>query len=645
MVHDTLKMELQLIIDAAVFRIPGGNLKNCRLDLFTYGFTGELDFWLSSGTGRDDLFAKFATPELMQMRLSIRGVHNLPTPAPEPLVVAGVVTDKAVREVSYKSVGGNPVLQRNYHIHFQDAPQVLWQQHFPTALYTDKSLADILKAQAVEGISLSFDWDKLQRKQPLFCLGLGSERNVASFYDFIMWYVDEQKGLAAYDYKNQTLIFSEHKPAPRKPVAFAPSEIQDLRIRFPATHRHNVRLLNGCSEAPKKSDITQDHAVAGVSKDILIRTDIIKDLDRRKSLEAAKLARRQPELEIALSAFPAKTFGIGTPARLHNPLWSDASFLARRVFRVFEIHLTARADKQAADENLNADAARYQLDMTAALESVDDARPHLPPYRKPWYPIYVEGNIISESGKDTDKTYQIYTHRETSRDFYNIHVPLWNRKIKVPFIPDMTTGHFYFPAFKHARVLLAIYLDHAEIDAFLDWGEGTRLSLDSQGNHILFGKSPASETSVKHIYKDNKPVFSIQRVSGTDTELIQLEDNAIILQTKEDSSRTKVDDSYDLTPKIAAARAQLAMEKEAAVYGLSGTFETTKTEVSGKIDAALAETNARLESMDTELSARIEAVNADIEASLQQLDRSAERLEHTVTTVKTDIKTRIRNFF
>jgi len=154
MPSDSLKISLQLTISNQVFQIPGGNIKNCRLNLFSYGFDGELDFWLSSGTGKDDLFRKFVKPDLMEVRISVRGVHNLPSPEPDPLVIRGVVTDKSVREVSYKDVSGAPVLQRNYRISFQDTPQVLWKQHFPTELYTEKSIADILEANAAEGISL-----------------------------------------------------------------------------------------------------------------------------------------------------------------------------------------------------------------------------------------------------------------------------------------------------------------------------------------------------------------------------------------------------------------------------------------------------------------------------------------------------------
>jgi len=618
MPSDSLKFDLQLTVSNEVFPIPGGNIKNCCLNLFAYGFDGELDFWISSGTGKDDLFPAFIKPDLMEVRISVQGVHNLPTPEPDPLVVKGLVTGKSVREVSYKDVSGDPVLQRNYQISFRDAPQVLWKQHYPTELYTEKSIADILATHAVEGISLELAWDKIKQKSAMICLGLGCDLNAASFYDFLMWHAVEQHGSVAYNYQTQTLTISEKKAEDRPVVSFYPHEIDALDIRFPETCRQDVKLLNAYTESAKETEITQDQSVSGISRDIILRTEIPEELDRRKNLEASKLKYGKPEIKISLNHFPAKTFGIASRVKFDAALWSDKAFLANETYRVYNIQLKATAKEQEAEQNLNTEFGNYDLEMTARMESVDDPLAHLPEYQEPHYPVYAEGKIISESGKDTDKTYQIYTNKKTSQDFYHIHVPLWDKKIKVPFIPDMATGHFYFPAFKHARVLLAIYFDHAEIDAFLDWGVGTRLSLDSQGNHILFGKNATSETSMQHVYKDNKPVFTIQRVAGVDTELIKLEEKGIVLQTKEDSSRKEEEEKYDLTPKVASARAQLALEKESSLYGVTGRFE--------------------LEAMESEISAKIEELNADIESSMQRLSQSAGRLKSVANSTKAELK-------
>lgn len=641
-VSDSLRIELGLAIKSQRFNIPGGNIKNCRLNLFAYGFSGKLDFWISSDAVQDELFSTFVKPDLIEARLSIQGVHNLPSPEPDPLVLKCLVTDKSVREVTYKDVSGSPVLQRNYEITFADAPHVLWKQHFPTELYTDKKMADILKANAVEGISLEMDWDKLQQKEAMICLGLGNEQNEASFYDFLIWYVKNNHGVFEHNYQTQAVRISESKLTEKPGITFYPNEINDLRIHIPETCRHNVRILNASSLKPKKMDITQDQAVPGTSNDIILRTEIVKELDKRKSLESSKLFHREHEIEIGFNQFPLKTFRIGTCVHFDKGLWTDALYLSNKSYRVCEIQLKASAKEQEADHDRHADYAVYDMEMIARLEFVDNKDVPLPVFTPPHYPIYAEGYIISESGKDTDKTYQIYPQKKTSQDFYHVQVPLWNQKISVLFIPDMVTGHFYFPAYKNARVLLAIYHDYAEIDSFLDWGTGTRLSMDSQGNHILFGKNASSETSMRHVYKENKPVFSIQRVAGVDTELIRMEEKAIILQTKEETSREKTDESFDLTPKVSAAAAQLAMDKESATYEITDSFRSTKSEIKGKIDATVTETNARLETMDAEISGKVGEVKSEFKSAMKKISAASGKLKSTATSVKKELKENIR---
>lgn len=638
---DTLRLQLDLTINSDIFKIPGGNIKNCQLNLYSYGFDGKLDFWISSASVRDALFPKFIKPDLMEVRLSIKSVYNLPSPEPEPLVVLGIVTKKSVREVTYRDVSGNPVLQRHYEIIFKDAPQVLWKQHFPTELYIEKKMADILKINAMEGISLEMEWDTLEKKQALTCLGLGHDLNEASFYDFLMWYVKSYNGICTYNYETQSLRLSDRKTTDKSSISFHPGEIDDLCIHMPETCRKNIRILNAYSESPKTIEVTQDQAVTGTSKDILVRTGIVKELDIRKSLEASKLRYRQHEIEIGLKQFPLTTFRIGSMVKFEPEEWSDETFYQNKVYRVHEVRLTASAEKQEADHNYNTDFTIYDLVMTVRMEYEDNPAAVLPHFKTPYYPIRVEGKIVSLAGKPTDKTYQIFSNPKTSQDYYSVLIPLWNSPIMVPFTPDITTGHFFFPAFTNSRVLLNVYYDRAEITEFLDWGEGTRLAMESQGNHILFGKSSASETSIKYVYRDNKPLFNIQRVLGTDTELIQMEEGKITLETAEDESKEKVEDTFDLTPKVAAAGAQLAMEKEAAVSEISGSFESTKSEVNGKIDGALADTKAQLETMDSEISGEVDEITADVKSAMGELSETSREMKSASESAKKDLKERM----
>jgi hypothetical protein len=532
MFSESLKIKLKLRINDKTFEIPGGNIKECELSLHSFGFEGKAGFGLFSDSSKDELFSSFVTHDLIEIHLSVTRVHPSGSPPPAPLEVTGYVTGKSVGESVYREVKKDPVLQRYYEISFQDIPAVLWKQHFPVKLYTDKKMSHVLKDQTVEGINLEFDDNVEEELHDMIFLGLEKNLHGASFYDFLMWYAHAGNTALVYDYKDATLKLLDKKPAPKPAGVFRPAQVAGIRTFFPESIRYSTRILNVHSEKHQEIEILQDQSVAGITQDIVMDTALKKELDDRKKLETSKLKNSLEKIEMTMTEFPSKDCTIGTMVNFEEEHWSENNILSDKTFRVYDIQISADARDQALSEHYNADHAAYDMEMVIGMELAENPEVHLPPFKNPTYPISVEGKVVSESGEDTDKTYQIYSDEKTSQDDYTVHVPLWDLKVKIPFIPGIHTGHIYFPAFKHARVLLALYFDRAEIKSFLDWGEGSRLPMDTQGNHILFGHNNSSQTSMKHLYSEEKPVFTIKRTSDTDTEMIRMGEESIILQTK-----------------------------------------------------------------------------------------------------------------
>jgi len=638
MFTEALQLGLELAIKDGRFTIPGGNIKNFQITLLPYGFDAKADFWISSDISEDKLFPKFTLPDQIEAKLSIQAVYNLPSPPPDPLMVTGPVTWKSVQEIAVEEVKGEPVLFRHYTVHFQDAAQVLWRQHFPTALYEKAKMMDVVNGHKVNGISLRMEWDALEKELPMICLSLGAGRNGASFYDFLVWYVASENGVFTYDGKENTFILSSAKEAQGSEVSLDRQEVEEVRVHLPETYRHNVKLLNAVSEKPRSEEVPQEQAVKGTHRDVLLRTAIAADFDGRKTLETKKLKNREHEIELVLKKFPLKTFRTGTFVDFDKKTWSKELFPLEKKYRVCEIQMLGRAETQDHEHARDKPFATYNLEMTARLESKDNPHVHLPRFKAPSYPIQVEGKIISEIGEDTDKTYQIYSDKETSQDFYKVRVPLWNREIEIPFAPDFLTGHFYFPAFKHTRVLVALYFDHAEIDRFLDWGEGSRLPMDTQGNHILFGKNYESQTSVQHVYLDEKPALTIERLSGIDTEIIHLKEGTLILQTKEDEDKKAREEKFSVTPRVENARSKLTSENEAATSELTGSFQKTHSEVTGEFNQAMAEVKAQLEAMDAEITGKVNEIQARVETAMQQLSEKTAAVKGKAESTKAELK-------
>jgi hypothetical protein len=314
-------------------------------------------------------------------------------------------------------------------------------------------------------------------------------------------------------------------------------EVEDYMIEFPETVRYNDRLLNAFSDDPRKKETTRDEAKDGIKRDILLREAIASDFDDAVSLESGKQKVRKHELSLTHRRFPLITYRPGVFVKFEGGLWSAKTFITGNEYRVRDIFLTANASDQGPDADHNMPYAQYDIEMHSRLELTSEETLNVPPFKTPSYPIYVEGKIVSEQGQDEEETYQIYQHPQTELDQYRVTLPLFdNKQVVVPFEPLFAPGHFYFPAYKGERVLVALDFHSAWIVEFLDWRAGGRLPMDTQGNHILFGKSADSNTSISHVYVDNKPQLNMKRISSSDTEVIQLQEGTIILQTKEESS-------------------------------------------------------------------------------------------------------------
>ncbi len=536
MFEDAIQIDLDIRTEKEKFSIPGGNIRDFKLNQLSYGFNGSIGFWIISDSVKDTLFSHFLKPDLIELTLTVDAVYNQSGEKTSPLTIKSIVTGKSVREETYQDVSDKPVLQRYYEMSFRDAPSLLWSQHYPTKIYVEKKMSDIIKEHTVSGITTDLDFKALEKKCPMLFLGLGHENNEASFYDFLMWYMKMNNGFCYYDYKKYKLCLSDKKQIKKEDYSIKPYETENLslKLKFPETIRHNNRILNASTESSKTIDVKQDQAVTGLNRDMVIREDLASRVSSIQTLEKSKLKVRDHELEIDFGQFPSFPFWPGSFIDFGKEDWGSKSYMHKKKYRVYEVCITAEATKQKPGEHYNAPFNTYKTAISAKLEHDDNPVAFFPEFKNPKYPVYIEGRIISEAGKKDEKTFQITNDKKTSEESYAVNVPLWKCKVMAPFTPDITTGHFFFPAFTNSRVLLAVYYDCAEIDKFLDWGDGTRLTMDSQGNHILFGKNDASNMSMKYEYAENKPKFTMKRISDKDTELIQMEDGNIILQTKEE---------------------------------------------------------------------------------------------------------------
>lgn len=542
MFTDSLRMVLKLGIGGKIFVIPGGNIKTLKIDHKSYGFTCLLSFWISNEKEPDKLFPLFKKPDLIETKLTVSSRFIPEDKDVESLDLKGLVMQKKIlkeRLIENIRIKGEPVFYRHYQILFVDTAFALWSQHFPNHLMTERSTKDLLDVHKGKKVTLKYDWDALDEKFAINTLPLGIENNKdVSFYDFVSWYVDSLNGVWAYNSKKDAYTISKKKKDNgMSPIPIDNQEVKDIRIDFPETIRHNTRLLNGYSEDPKRQLLKQEQAVDGVVQEYLKRVPISSDFGKLGSLETERLKIREHELHITFSRFPQMTYRPGCLVMLESNTWSKKIFPYGKTYRIRDLIINAAPVEKEITADQNMPHATYNIEMTSRLELKKETWVSLPPFKTPVFPLYVEGKIVSEQGKDNEETFQIYQDQETSVDQYKVVIPLWdNQEVVIPFEPNFFSGHFYFPAYKNARVLVALDFHSARIERFLDWRPGARLPMDTQGNHLLLGKTAKSQTSISHVYETEKPVFKMKRTSDKDTERITMIEGSLILETREEDN-------------------------------------------------------------------------------------------------------------
>ncbi len=535
MFTDSLIATLGMTIDSTAYAIPAGSLRAIQLHMGTVGFNGSVSFTLTSRDD-NDFFTGFTGTGITTFSLSVQATYNQPDPTPDPLYIEGVITQKSVREYTVEIMKDTPIIWYDFEIHFKDAAQVLWRQHFPVKIYTESSMNDVITDNSITNFTVSTDWEDLDTAYDQICLALGTVGNHASFYDFIIWYVQTRGGNVYYDYINKKLVISGSKQTADDTSTLDIDDVGSYQLVIPETLRNNIQLHNVSSESSATTSITQDEAVTGIYKDHVIRTDLTTDVTTETEYLEATLDIASNEVHLEFKQMPRTTFTVGSQVEFDSNKWYQNLSFNDDTFRVYEIDINATAVNQISESGIDGEYAPFEIQMTAKMEEKDNPRRIFPEVVPPRYPLSVEGTVVSETGEDTDKTYQIYTDEDTSLEYYKVYVPLWDLNILTRYIPDFLPGHLYFPLFRDTRILMDLSLHKARVARVLDWGDSTRLPSDYQGNHILFGKNDEDQTSMQHYYDESKPVLSIERTNDTDTQLIKISEESILLSTQDDES-------------------------------------------------------------------------------------------------------------
>ena len=127
-----LDVSLTLTIDGKKHSVPCSQVKRVALDLRSWGFEAEVEFFSSPHRNEDALFVPWCKADLVEVALSLENARE----SDGAIAVQGIATHKEVAELTgEESLSGQPVLHRRYTLRFADPAQVLWRQHYLSLIH------------------------------------------------------------------------------------------------------------------------------------------------------------------------------------------------------------------------------------------------------------------------------------------------------------------------------------------------------------------------------------------------------------------------------------------------------------------------------------------------------------------------------
>lgn len=632
---DRLAGQLELAIGGDTLKFPAGSLERIVIRATVYGFEAEVVVGVVCDHTPDESFAKLTKSDLMTATLTLaNGNEGYADEEAAKWILKGPVTWRRLAETTADDKTGTPVVLRKHTLKFLDPARAFWSRHRPIELFTGASMKEVLTAYLPAGLQLDASWNTLDESLDMICVGTGSEQK-ASFYDLLIWFVHQHHGVMEFDAAKSKLRFAAAKSKSKDKRKLDPDIVAHLRTLPVEPLRRSGAVLNAYSEAATlKKTIANEFAIQGARRDALLRSPLQTLMDRLVGFETARLAAAAPGIDVAFSRLPPALLFPNTTVTLSDE-YSAALHPSKKAYRVVEAQLEAHIEAPVDVGDPDDDSAVFRLSYRLSCEAQNDPRPRLPAFVAPTYPVVVEGKVLASAGGNEDRTWTAEENEINALHAYRVNIPLWNKIVKTPFIPDLQPGHFFFPAYKNQRVLVALYFDRADIVGYLDWAG--RLAQTTQGNDLVLGKRDKDETVARHVYDQAKPTLTVTRKLAGDTQTITVTEGVIRFVVEELKESPTPAPQYNLTPKVDAAVDEMASEVRANVTKMSGSFEASMGSATASLDAAQAEVEGALEGSAATIAAKIALAEGELQSMMASATEAIVTATATVDEAKADL--------
>ena len=641
MFSDQLKLSITLAVGGETFVIPAGSVRALRVDARAHGFDASVSFIVSSEDPEDPdtFFPRFSSNDRIDLTLSllVRPLEDPENASDRALSFAGIAVERRLVETVSRSIDGQPMYERLYEIDLVDPLLALWSEHRPVDLIVDACMRDALERHKPAGLELTYDFARLDDKQDVLFVPLPGDRS-PSFYDFFIGFLAETHGVLERSAKTGSYRIGKKKSRILQPIVLDHETLDALDIAPSEPRRHKTRVLNHYADGKKTETLANDLAVRGVFRDVVAYTRVPVPFDRRVALEKARTRPGEHTIRATFKQCPSVLCPPGQGIELDTSV-GESRYASKKTYRVITFSISARPEpEQEQETELGDEVARFELDLHVTAELASDLTPRLPRHAPTNEPVCIEGRVLSASGGDDDRTW--FAAASDANGIWQLRckIPLFNVDVVVPFEPGHDPGHFFFPPYKGQRVLVAFERDGARIDRYLDWAPNARTPMAAQGNRLALGYRDGNGTTLDHAYVDGKPVLTLERKFAGDHEVVTMLDQTLRFHVEELPSTESSTPKFDISPKVAAAKARLVGEMQASVGKITGSFEGSSGAVSASVEMAAAEVTAALEAAEAELTARIGGLRTELSSMGEALGEGPARIAAAAAEAKAAIK-------
>lgn len=541
----SLGLALELEANGKTVKIVSGNIERFNLNLYSYGHNWAIQF-----SALNELVDPlFAGPDVTRATLTFYTVVNEALTGPPLIVLKGIVTEKCFQRM-FTEVGGSNQPLRLYEISVADNAKATWGQHYPINAYVDLSMKDVIeKHKNPEILIKKYEYDKLEIKHPITAFSLEHkdwlpEEQQVNFYSFITWYLQQENGIWAYDYKtNDYSVLGKKVKAPGKPVELMDLWVTSPSCLFPRTVRFNSKKRKHTFDSAESEDKDNPHAFKSVRREFIQSENYRSFPEQAHETVNSALAPEKKIVKVDLiynQKFLLDQLLPGLSVKFEANqanYWSSDPIFKDKTFRVQSLFI--QADKSSVAQESSVPVQEYRQKVKILLEEEDEPFVPRPPFTPPIYPFAIQGKIFSDVGDKEQSTFKIQESEKAPQGQYLVQVPLLeddSKKIVVPFTPDFINGQFYFPYTKGQKVELSLYFRTAKILRPSDWQPFARLPNGVQGNQIVLASNGKDKLMMmRHEYKDGKTsIFTIQQISSdTKTQTIQIQEQDIAISVEE----------------------------------------------------------------------------------------------------------------